>query len=78
MSQMICRTTIERLQKIKEMLPGTFINIGMKQHSRQELTNIITKAKTIGYKRMPELNLPITNKYKIFTYNDDLYVARIK
>jgi len=78
MGQRINRTTIERLTKIKNLIPGTFICTGINQTNRQKLLNNIAVARTIGYKRMPELNLPIVNRYKVFTYNDILYVARIK
>lgn len=74
----IHRVTIERLKRIQELLPGTFACMDIKADGKQKLLNVMSKAKTIGYKRMPELNIPITNKYKVFTYNDNLYVARIK
>ena len=78
MSQTIHRNTIERLTKIKALIPGTFMCTNVTAENRQKILNIIAKAKTMGYKRMPELNIPIQNKYKLFTYDNILYVARIK
>jgi len=77
MGQRIHRVTIERLRKIKALLPGMFVDISA-TGSRQRVRTILRKAQTVGFVRMPELNIPPERVYRHFACRDRFYIARVK